>query len=63
MICNQIAPDNYDKKFDQLRNFIFGNMKYKGEAGYEKELKIEEIEKNINYNNIEVVVESIFKKA
>lgn len=36
LICNQITPDNFDKKFDELRLFLFGDLKYSGEAGFEK---------------------------
>lgn len=34
LIVNVIVPDNFDKKFRELRRFIFGEYKFNGEAGY-----------------------------
>ena len=62
LICNQITPDNFDKKFDELRSFIFRDMKTFNEDGYVSR-SLEEITELTDSNNIKVVVESIFKKA
>jgi len=32
LILNVIAPDNYDKKFAELRGYLFGELKTKTEC-------------------------------
>ena len=32
LILNVIAPDNYAKKFGELRSFLFPNLKTRGEC-------------------------------
>ena len=38
LICNIIAPDNFDKKFDELRQLMFEDLKHKDEEGYNPEI-------------------------
>jgi hypothetical protein len=38
LICNVIAPDNFDKKFDELRQLMFEDMKHKDEEGYNPDI-------------------------
>lgn len=35
LICNLITPDNFDKKFGELRQHIFGSKKLPLEKGYD----------------------------
>lgn len=37
LICNVIAPDNYEKKFEELRKHMFGDLKTSDEPEYNKE--------------------------
>lgn len=62
MICNVIAPDNYDKKFEELRKHMFGNLIANDEPEYNKEQdKLHE--ENINKDQMELIVKTIFRKA
>lgn len=38
LICNIITPDNFDKKFKELRRHTFGEAKLKEEAGYDPKI-------------------------
>lgn len=38
LIINVITPDNFEKKFEELRNFLFPGLKAKGEPGYDPEI-------------------------
>ena len=62
LIVNVIVPDNFDKKFNELREYIFGNHKLPSEAGYNAEADTI-IDEKININNLKNVVEQIFRKA
>lgn len=46
LATNQIAPDNFEKKFGELREHIFGDMKLSNEPGYDPEIHkpIEQVE-------------------
>jgi hypothetical protein len=56
-----IAPDNFEKKFKELRIVMFGELKFKGEDGYDQlnDMLTEEL----NEENMCIVVGIIFKKA
>jgi len=57
-----IAPDNFDKKFVELRQLMFEDQKHKDEAGYDPEIhKI--LESNLNQENMTMVVQTVFRKA
>lgn len=34
LICNLITPDNFEKKFQELREHVFGDIKMQSEKGY-----------------------------
>jgi hypothetical protein len=38
LIVNVITPDNFEKKFDELRGYMFGELKTPNEEGYDKEM-------------------------
>jgi len=67
LILNVIAPDNYDKKFGELRSYLFGELKSREECMAEgidfdeEEHKLQENE--INRDVLEVIVRNTFKKA
>ena len=64
LITNQIAPDNFDKKFNELRAVIFGSFKHSKEHGFDPKVDFPISEKNkLNDENMKTVVESIFRKA
>jgi hypothetical protein len=58
---NVITPDNFDKKFSELREYLFGSTKLPDESGYDPEVD-KWVAENYILNMIEVV-ERIFKKA
>ena len=61
LIVNIITPDNFEKKFEELRQYLFGDIKCANEEGYDPakdKLVIEECA-----GNLEIVVERIFIKA
>lgn len=62
MICNVIAPDNYEKKFAELRKHMFGDLKASDEPGYNKE-EDKLHEENINKDQMDLIVKTIFRKA
>jgi hypothetical protein len=37
LICNVITPDNFDKKFKELRKYIFGDLKTNEEKGFNQQ--------------------------
>ena len=55
LIANMIAPDNLDKKFQELRLLMFGDLKYPGELG-EGESEHPKLETNLNEENLRTVV-------
>ncbi len=57
-----IIPDNFDKKFKELRELIFGSYKLPSEPGFIEEADTINDEK-ININNLKIVVEQVFRKA
>ena len=57
-----ITPDNYDKKFLELRSVMFGDLKTPDEAGYD-ETKDAPMTENLNEENMKQVVSTIFRKA
>ena len=62
LIVNLLTPDNLDKKFGELRGYMFGSLKLPDEAGYNKEIDIM-AENGMNDENLKIVVSQIFKKA
>lgn len=62
LIVNVITPDNFDKKFEELRGYLFGSAKTSDDPEYNAEIdKFEHNEASLA--NLEIVVERIFKKA
>jgi hypothetical protein len=69
LILNVIAPDNYTKKFAELRGYLFGDKKtsdevFNADSGetYNSDLhalKDEDIDKEL----LETIVQNIFRKA
>jgi hypothetical protein len=59
---NIITPDNFEKKFEELRGFMFGDFKKPDEEGYDKE-KDTLKEDAMSDENMTLVVETIFRKA
>lgn len=57
-----ITPDNYDKKFEELRVFMFGDHKLPEEEGY-NESEDTLTEDKVNNENLQIIVETIFRKA
>ena len=47
-----ITPDNYDKKFKELRSVMFGDLKTPDEAGYD-EVKDAPMTENLNAENMQ----------
>lgn len=62
LIVNLLTPDNLDKKFGELRGYMFGSLKQPEEEGYDKEIDIM-AENGMNDENLKIVVSQIFKKA
>lgn len=62
LIVNLLTPDNLDKKFGELRGYMFGSLKLPEEEGYDKEMDIM-AENGMNDENLRIVVSQIFKKA
>ena len=67
LIMNVISPDNFDKKLNELRGFMFEGFKTKEECEDEDiEYVLAEHqlhEENLNLKMLEMVVENIFRKA
>ncbi|TNV85454.1 hypothetical protein FGO68_gene13109 [Halteria grandinella] len=61
LIVNVITPDNFDKKFEELREYMFGKVKLSDEPGYNAE--VDKWNADDYVENMIVVVERIFKKA
>lgn len=61
-IVNLILPDNFDKKFAELRSLMFPGLKIPGEEGYDPTKDII-TESSLNQENLNIVVETIFRKA
>ena len=62
MIVNLITPDNFDRKFKELRGFMFGEHKLPTEQGYDPEVDTL-TDNQMNEENVQNIVETIFKKA
>jgi hypothetical protein len=62
LIINVITPDTLEKKFLELRGFMFGDMKLPDEEGYNPETD-KHSEGSLNEDNLNVIVETIFRKA
>ena len=59
---NMILPDNFDKKFAELKGYMFPGLKTPGEEGYDPAKDII-TETTLNLENVGIVVETIFRKA
>lgn len=57
-----IAPDNFEKKFDELRQVMFEGLKYPGEEGYDPAVH-KPLSSNLNQDNMNTVVQTVFRKA
>lgn len=66
LILNVITPENYDKKFTELRGFLFGNRKTEEECREDGE-KYDESQKltddTIRKDILRIIVQNIFRKA
>ena len=62
LIVNVLTPDNLEKKFQELREMIFGDMKVSGELGF-NELENKLLTEQLNEDNMNLTVETIFRKA
>jgi hypothetical protein len=62
LIVNVLTPDNMDKKFAELRELIFGDLKFKDEEGYDPN-KHALLAGQLNEDNMNITVETIFRKA
>lgn len=60
LICNVLAPDNFEKKFTELRGYIFGDVKTMDEKGYDKN---QQPFSEIDQSSLDLIVERIFAKA
>jgi len=63
---NVITPDNFEKKFKELRQHLFPDLKSKDEADLEGEDWDETkklTDENINIDILTLIVENIFRKA
>jgi len=60
LLCNQITPDNFDRKVSELREMLIGDRKLFNEEGFDAEaaegFKISE-------EILQIVVQTIFRKA
>jgi len=69
LILNVIAPDNYNKKFAELREYLFGDKKTEDEvfSANTEETYNPDVhalkEENINNELLETIVQNIFRKA
>jgi len=66
LILNVITPDNFAKKFKELRAYQFGELKTRNECeedGIEYDEKIHLLGDNINKETLNVIVQNIFRKA
>jgi hypothetical protein len=66
LILNVITPDNFEKKFNELRGFLFGELKNREECENEEIEYLDENilqEENINTEILTVIVQNIFRKA
>jgi hypothetical protein len=55
-----IAPDNFDKKFNELRGYTFGDIKAKDEKGFDED---QQPLTEIDQSSLDLIVERIFAKA
>ena len=50
-----IAPDNYETKFAELREVMFGNLKCEGEDGFDPKVN-NSLTAHLNEENMKTVV-------
>jgi MIF4G domain len=62
LIVNVITPDTLDKKFEELRVFMFGERKLPNEEGFDPEAD-KLTEGSLSDENMNIIVETIFRKA
>ena len=62
LIVNVITPDNLEKKFVELRGFMFGERRLQTEEGYNPETDML-TEGSLSDENMNIIVETIFRKA
>lgn len=62
LIINVITPDNFEKKFEELREHMFGPIKAPSEEGYNAE--VDKFERTPEMAvKLEAIVERVFSKA
>jgi hypothetical protein len=57
-----ITPDNFEKKFEELRVFMFGDHKLPGEPDYNESVDTLTSDK-VSDENLQIIVETVFRKA
>ena len=57
-----MTPDNFEKKFLELRQLMFGDLKHAGEEGYDPEIH-KPLTLQLSDDNMNIIVETIFRKA
>lgn len=62
LIVNVITPDTLDKKFEELRTFMFGDRRLPNEEGFNEEVD-KLAEGSLSEENMSIIVETIFRKA
>eukprot|EP00347_Sterkiella_histriomuscorum_P005403 403356747 len=71
LICNIITPDNFEKKFKELRTYLFGDLKHKNEEGWNPSMPVftdhtagaDDTQAQENADNMKLIVERVFNKA
>ena len=59
LICNLITPDNFEKKFLELREHVFGDIKMLSEKGYSADQGI--LTDKLNQASMTIFGKSIFR--
>lgn len=65
---NVITPDNYERKKEELRNYLFGEQYKTEDECFDQEITFEEsvhrlTEESMNQELLETIVQNIFRKA
>jgi len=66
LILNVITPDNYDKKFKELRTFLFQDLRTREECeddGEQYDESAELDDEKVRMDILETIVQNIFRKA
>jgi hypothetical protein len=57
-----ITPDNFEKKFEELRVFMFGDYKLPAEEGFDEAVGFM-TDESVSDENLQIIVETVFRKA